>query len=247
VHKPDKSLRLCLGMQEPNKAIIPYAFPLPTFMELSAEFHNCGYFSKLDLKSAYNQVPLHQSSRNLTALIPHIGCFRYTRVPIGMSSAPSAMQKIIASVLKGIKGVKHLLDDIIVSGHTLEEHDERLRAVLKRFSCSRLYVECQEVCTRCAAYRGCGTHAVGGRCYTVTFLNSNVKAILDLQAPRNKKEVMSLIGSVNYYGRFIPHFSELTYKLRMKVKDDTEWSWGKDDDAAVQKLKQFTSISVFQH
>jgi hypothetical protein len=31
----------------------------------------------------------------------------------------------------------------------------------------------------------------------VSFHNSNVRAILDLQAPRNKKEVMSLIGSVN--------------------------------------------------
>jgi transposase InsO family protein len=69
-------------------------------------------------------------------------------------------------------------------------------------------------------------------------LQSNVKAIMDLQAPANKKELQSLLGSFNYYGRFIPQFADLTCKLRTKTREEAEWSWDVDDDAVLDNLKK---------
>ncbi|KAL1263298.1 hypothetical protein QQF64_006037 [Cirrhinus molitorella] len=94
----------------------------------------CGatVFSTLDLQSAYHQVELHEDSRNLTAFITHEGLFRFKRVPYGLASAPSCFQKMMSEILKGQSGVHCYLDDIMVTGATLKEHDENLQAVLQR-------------------------------------------------------------------------------------------------------------------
>ena len=43
-------LRICADLREPNKAIIPDRYPLPTIEELSEQFAGSKFFSKIDLK-----------------------------------------------------------------------------------------------------------------------------------------------------------------------------------------------------
>lgn len=88
----------------------------------------------IDLAAAYHQLTLHEECRDTTAFITHDGLFRYCRVPYGLASAPSAFQKMMETVLKGIRGVRNYLDDIIVYGATQESHDVTLRSVMQRLS-----------------------------------------------------------------------------------------------------------------
>ncbi|XP_037521693.1 uncharacterized protein LOC119398948 [Rhipicephalus sanguineus] len=67
VRKKDDSIRLCVDLREPNKAIVVDSFPLPHTEELLHSLNGARYFSKLDLASAYYQVTLHPDSRDLTA------------------------------------------------------------------------------------------------------------------------------------------------------------------------------------
>ncbi|KAG1938438.1 thy-1 membrane glycoprotein [Pimephales promelas] len=127
--KKSGALRVCVDLRAVNKAVIPDKFPLPTSEELTAQFHGSTVFSKLDLRQGYLQVPLHPSSRNLTAFVTHEGVFRYTRMPFGLSSAPSCFQKIMVSVLAGIPGVAIYLDDVVIHGPSTASHDERLSRV----------------------------------------------------------------------------------------------------------------------
>ena len=48
----------------------------------------------------------------------------------GVTSAPERYQKIVADVLHGCKGVANLVDDLIVHGCGIKEHDRNLHAVL---------------------------------------------------------------------------------------------------------------------
>lgn len=107
-----------------NKAIIPNKYPLPTAEELTSLFHGSTVFSKLDLRQGYLQVPLH-----LTAFVTHAGVFRYTRMPFGLSSAPSCFQKVMSTVLAGVPGTAVYLDDIVVHGTDQATHDARLHRV----------------------------------------------------------------------------------------------------------------------
>ncbi len=117
--KKSGALRVCVDLRAVNKAVIPDRFPLPTSEELTAQFHGSTVFSKLDLRQGYLQVPLHPNSRNLTAFVTHAGVFRYTRMPFGLSSAPSCFQKIMVSVLAGIPGVAIYLDNVVIHGPTM--------------------------------------------------------------------------------------------------------------------------------
>jgi hypothetical protein len=50
----------------------------------------------------------------------------------GISSAPEKYQKIIQDVLRSCQGVLNMADDIVVHGTSMDEHNERLFAVLAR-------------------------------------------------------------------------------------------------------------------
>jgi hypothetical protein len=70
--------------------------------------------------------------RHMMAMITPLGLLQWTRLPMELCSAPSCFQKILAQILKGCQGTVHLIDDIIICGCTLAEHDDRLRKVLIR-------------------------------------------------------------------------------------------------------------------
>ena len=125
-------MRLCVDLREVNKAVIPDVYPIPPIQELLCELHDAKVFSQLDMESAYHQLELHPNSRDLTAFITHDGLYRYKRVCFGLSSAPSAFQKTMSSILCGLDGVQCYLDDVVVYGKTQEEHDRNLKAVYQR-------------------------------------------------------------------------------------------------------------------
>lgn len=149
-------IRLCTDLREPNKAIVADSHPLPHIEELLSELRGASVFSTIDLASAYHQLPLHEDSRDLTAFITHKGLFRYCRVPYGLASAPSAFQKMMETVLKGLSGVRNYLDDVIVTGPSLEEHDRNLRIVLQRLADAGLRLNMQKCSFRQTSLRFLG-------------------------------------------------------------------------------------------
>ena len=114
--KKNGGVRLCVDLRKVNDAVVVEKHPLPNIEEMFTELRNAKYFSKLDLKSAYHQLELDESSRAFTTFITHKGLFRYKRVCFGLASAPSCFQRVMSSVLKGLDGVLCFIDDIIVFG-----------------------------------------------------------------------------------------------------------------------------------
>jgi len=49
----------------------------------------------LDMRRSYQQVPIANDRKYLTAFITQEGVFQYYRMPYGLTSAPSAFQKIV--------------------------------------------------------------------------------------------------------------------------------------------------------
>ncbi|XP_053739631.1 uncharacterized protein K02A2.6-like [Synchiropus splendidus] len=150
VRKRGGKIRLCVDLREPNKSVIMDCYPLPHMEDLFSELAGATHFSQIDLRSAYHQLPLHPESRSLTAFITHDGLFQFTRVPFGLASAPSAFQKMMQMILKDVTGVQNYLDDIIVYGHSRENHDCNLQNVLQRLKDAGLTINfdksslCQE-------------------------------------------------------------------------------------------------------
>ncbi|XP_068222203.1 uncharacterized protein [Palaemon carinicauda] len=58
-----------------------------------------------------------------------------------------------------------------------------------------------------------------------------IGAILDMPAPTTKKQLRSFIGSVNFYGRFIPNLSDKLIHLTKFLKKGSSEKFNFDDDA----------------
>lgn len=113
---------------------------MKTIEEIVAKMPNAKVFTVLDATSGFWQVELDDESSLLTSTTFNtpFGRYRFTRLPFGIKSAPEVFQKYMSQMLEGIPGAQPItgayaiVDDILVWGSTVEEHDKRVRQVLER-------------------------------------------------------------------------------------------------------------------
>ena len=134
VVKRNREVRICGDYKlTVNQAAETATCPLPIIDELFASLAGGKTFSKLDLVHAYQQLPLdaYEDAKEYTTISTHKGLYRYNRLPFGVASAPSIFQQTMENLLQGTPHVC-VLDDILVSGRTQEEHLHNLEDVLSR-------------------------------------------------------------------------------------------------------------------
>ena len=90
-----KGLRICLDLSEVNKAVVPNGHPIPDMQEILEKLRGACCMSTLDMKSAYHQLELHESSRDLTAFTHNDQTWRYRRCCFGLRSLPQCFQKLM--------------------------------------------------------------------------------------------------------------------------------------------------------
>lgn len=129
--KENSDLRLCVDMRQASRAISRENYPLPSFESFMTKIRGAKIFSRLDLESAYHQVELHESSREITTFITHKGLFRYKRLMFGINSAPAIFQRIIEEMLSSCSNALNYIDHIIMFGKTADDHDKSLNQVLE--------------------------------------------------------------------------------------------------------------------
>lgn len=106
VPKGDNTVRICgdYKMTE-NPCLRTDHYPLPVMEDLFVALHGCKYFTVLDLSTAYQQLQLHPDSQSLLTINTHMGLFKFTHLPYGITSAPSIFQAVMDEVLRGLDKV----------------------------------------------------------------------------------------------------------------------------------------------
>jgi len=71
---------------------------------------------------------MNEEHKKKTAFLTFYGHFEFNRIPFGLKNAPATFQRLINSVLNGIQGLRCFvyLDDIVIYGPNLKEHNKRL-------------------------------------------------------------------------------------------------------------------------
>ena len=212
VQKKDGSLRICIDPKDLNRALKREHYQLPTIEEITARMPGARYFSTLDARSGYWQIPLDEESSKLTTFNTPFGRFRFTRMPFGIRSAQEVFHKRVHEMFEDIRGVETDIDDILVWGRTLQEHDERLKATLERARECNLKFKLEK-----CHFRSTSVVYIGHKLTSEGIKPDpqKIEAIVNMPEPHDKKGVQRLLGMVNYVGKFVPNLSEVTSQLRI--------------------------------
>jgi len=86
-------------------------------------------------------MALDPKSRPYTAFtVPGMGQFEGKVVSMGLASAPSAFQRLVELVVKGIDNIVVYIDDLIIHSQTHKQHLESLDKVFTRLTAHNLCV-----------------------------------------------------------------------------------------------------------
>ena len=140
VQKKDKSYRFCLDYRKINGVTRKDVFPLPRIDASLVTLAGSSWFSTLDLRFGYYQVPLDPRDAHKTAFTSRSGSFQRKVLPMGLCNSASTFQRLMNMVFAGLTYTSCLvyLDDIIVMARLLEEHQKRLEEVFRRIQAAKL-------------------------------------------------------------------------------------------------------------
>jgi hypothetical protein len=143
VPKKDGTQRLCVDYRVLTAITIKNKYPLPRIDGLMDQLRQAKFFSKIDLRSGYQQMKIRLEDIHKTAFVTRYGQYEYTVVSFGLTNAPAyfmnMMNKVSMDELD--KCVVVFIDDILVFSKTEEEHEEHLRIVLGKLRQHQLYAK----------------------------------------------------------------------------------------------------------
>ena len=135
----------------------------------------------------------------------------------------------------GCEGAHNIADDIIVHGSSVQEHDERLKAVLKRLIEKELTLNKEKCQFRMSELTFMGyllsTRGIGPT-------ESRVEAVKNAREPRNAGEVRSFLGLVNFSAGFVPNLATVAEPLRKLTRKSVPFEWGMEQKESFAALKK---------
>ena len=243
VKKKDGSLRFCVDFRQLNAATIKDAHPIPRIDDLLDALHGARWFSTLDLKSGYWQVPIQEQDKEKTAFRTSSGqLFEFNQVPFGLCNAPATFSRLMDRVLTGLHWETCLfyLDDIIVFAATWEEHLDRLRQVFERLRHAKLKLGAKK-CTFAAKEVSYLGHSVTEEGLLPD--PSLLATIREISPPKNATEVRSFLGLAGYYRRYVKNFAAIAGPLHALTRKDAVFHWSTDYQDAFDRLKTLLTTS----
>lgn len=247
VKKKDGSLRLCVDYRRLNNMTIKNRYPLPLIQESLDRLRDAKWYTKIDLRGAYNLIRIKEGDEWKTAFRTRYGLFEYTVMPFGLTNAPASFQQMINEVLRDYLDVTVIvyLDDILIFSKTREQHVHHVKAVLQRLRENRLWAKLE----KCEFFK----QTVEFLGYVITPTGTamdptKIQVVLDWPIPRTVRDIRAFLGFANFYRRFIDRYSSIVNPLIQLTRQSTPWEWTAQRQAAFDFLKQaFTSAPVLTH
>ena len=251
VKKKDGSFRLVVDYKKLNAITIKDSSPLPNMEDMLRKLGpGYQYFSKLDLKSGFYQIPIKEEDREKTAFITSFGLFQFNVLPMGFKNSPPTFQKVMSDTLKSCRSFSLVyLDDIIVYSKSYDEHLDHLKQIFTALSDSNFALnplKC-ELLVQQIDYLG---HTINKD--SLKPMIQKIEAILNMKDPRTLSAANKFIGALSWYRKFIPGFASVAAPIHsvtnLTKSNRRKFQWKFTQSQAFLKLKQIlTTEPLFLH
>ena len=236
VKKKDGTLRFCVDYRRLNAVTYKDSYPLPLIDNCLNALSGSSWYSTLDLRSGYYNIPIAEEDRDKSAFITQGGCFRFTVMPFGLTCAPSEFQRLMDVVLCGLSYLTCLvyLDDVIVFGSSFDERLMRLEQVFDRLARANLKLKPSKcsLCQRSVDFLGHVVSADG-----IAMQEAKISAITEWPPCKSVADVRAFMGLTGYYRRFVKNFSVIATPLYSLMKKNVEFKWSDECQHAMDELK----------
>ncbi|KAJ9555927.1 hypothetical protein OSB04_010541 [Centaurea solstitialis] len=238
VQKKNGKWRVCIDFTDLIKACPKDPFPLPHIDAMVDATAGHELLTFMDAYSGYNQILMHTDDQEKTAFMTDKGIYCYKVMPFGLKNAGSTYQRLVNRMFKEHLGrtMEVYIDDMLVKSAKSNDHIQHLQ---QSFDILRQY-KMKLNPTKCSF----GVRAGKFLGYMVTRRGieaspEQIKAILEIQSPRNVKEVQKLTGRVAALNRFISRSSDKCHLFYNVLRKNYGFNWTEAHEKALQELKQY--------
>ena len=210
IQKANGELCLCLDLHDLNRATCHNHHKMPTVEEVTHEFANSHYFTKLNTHHGYWSIVLDEESSLLTTFNSPFWRYPFLHLPFGLVYSQDIFQKKMDHFLEECPGCIRIANDITIHGCIEAEHDAHLQNLMQVackygvvFNPQKTHVKAPAINFFGCLYNANGVHPDPEK----------VDAVHALTAPTNVTELQEFLGIVTYLSPFIHGLSTLTAPL----------------------------------
>lgn len=236
VKKGKDKWRMCIDFRDLNKAGPKDYYLLPRIDQLVDSMGGCEMLSMMDASQGYHQILLDREDQDKVSFITSSGTYCYRVMPFGLKNAGATYQRLVDKMFHGQIGsnLEIYVDDTLVKSTKAQARRDDLKetfTTLRKYNMKLNPAKC--------AFRVRAGKFLG---YMVTERGVRVnpekaQAIIEMQPPRNIKEVQILTGSLTALSHFISKVAKKTYPFFKILRQGAEFSWDKESAKAFEKLK----------
>jgi hypothetical protein len=182
----------------------------------------------------YHQIRIAEEDCCKTAFWCLDGLHEWTVVPFGLKNAPPFFQRVMDQTLVRKKHcARCFIDDVIIFSRNLENHKQHLRQVLSRLRDKG--VKCHPSKMRVGFP---DVDYLGHKVVPSGTAPMTVEAIVKMLPPTDVPELRAVLGTANYYRKFVKDYNTIAAPLNNLLREDVAWNWSEECQKAFDTIKE---------